>query len=47
MKIELVDGPDKYSGRVELSRDGDRGTICDDEWDDNDARVVCRMLGFR
>lgn len=47
IQVNLVNGETPYSGRVEIVRNGMRGTICDDGWTDASARIICKMLGFR
>ena len=44
-EVRLVGGT-SLSGRVEICFNRVWGTVCDDEWDDTDARVVCNQLGF-
>lgn len=47
--IRLVNYGEKFEGRgtLELEYNGVKGSVCDDDWDDLDAKVVCTMLGYR
>ena len=49
LRIRLVNqiSPDFTSGRVEVFYQGEWGTVCDDQFDINDANVICMMLGYR
>ena len=38
--VRLIGGPDDASGIVEVYFNGQWGTVCDDNWDINDARLL-------
>lgn len=47
LQIRLVGGSNAKEGRVELFFNNTWGTVCDDQFDDREAKVFCRMLGYK
>ena len=44
--VRLSSGTNESNGRVEICRHRTWGAVCSDDWDERDAEVVCRQLGF-
>ena len=47
LAVRLVDGMSENEGRLEVFHDGSWGSVCDDNFETNDAQVVCRQLGYQ
>ena len=45
-EVRVMGGANSLEGRVEICQSNEYGTVCDDFWDELDARVVCRQLGY-
>ena len=41
-----LQGGTQTQGRIEVCVNGTWGTICSDFWDNADASVVCKQLGY-
>ena len=44
--VRLVDSESPTEGVVEICFGGKWGSVCNNEWNDSDAAVVCGQLGF-
>ena len=44
--IRLAEGRTALEGRVEVCQNNMWNTVCDNQWGNDDARVVCTQLGF-
>ncbi|CAH1962569.1 unnamed protein product [Acanthoscelides obtectus] len=46
-EIRLVNGSSVNEGRLELSHYGIWGTVCDDDFNEDAAKFVCKRLGYK
>ena len=45
--VRLVGGANEWEGRVEVSVNGEWGTVCSLSVSDDDVDVICRQLGYK
>jgi len=46
LSVRLGVNGNARAGRLEIYYNGQWGTVCDDSFDNKDAKVACYMLGF-
>jgi hypothetical protein len=46
VQLRLVGGSSANEGRLEMLWQGQWGTVCDDDFYSDAARVACRQLGY-
>jgi len=44
--VRLIGGSGPHEGRLQVEHEGVNGTVCDDGFEDEEATVVCKMLGY-
>lgn len=47
VKVRLAKGDKPDNGRVEVNVAGEWGTVCYNDWTDEDALSICNMLGYQ
>ena len=43
----MIGGKTNNEGNVQICYNNAWGSVCDDNWNINNAKVVCRQLGFQ
>ena len=46
LSYQLVSSDSSSYGRVQVTYDGVAGSVCDPDWTDRDATVLCKQLNF-